>query len=70
MLLVPHAPLAADTLLEAFSAQGVKSTPYAYALDASGETTLELIEADPFVTSPRPVLSDGDWVALQGICGG
>lgn len=70
MLLLPHAPLEASRLLTAFSEKGVKSTPYAYALDASGETTLELIEADPFVTSPRPVLSDGDWVALQGICGG
>lgn len=70
MLLLPHTPVATSALLEAFSAQGVKSSPYAYALDASGESTLELIEADPFVTSPRPVLSDGDWVALQGICGG
>ena len=38
------------------------------ALDASGETTLALIEADPFTTTPKPVLGDGDWVALQGIC--
>ena len=59
-----------EILLGLFSHYEVKSTPYAYALDPSGESTLTLIEADPFETSPRPVLSDGDWVALQGICGG
>jgi len=59
-----------EALLGLFSQYEVKSTPYAYALDPSGESTLPLIEADPFETSPRPVLSDGDWVALQGICGG
>ncbi|MDV4145303.1 MULTISPECIES: hypothetical protein [Shimia] len=59
-----------ETLLGLFTKFEVKSTPYAYALDPSGESTLPLIEADPFETSPRPVLSDGDWVALQGICGG
>lgn len=58
-----------DALLGAFAAHEVKSTPYAYAIDPSGERTLELIEADPFVTSPKQVLGDGDWVALQGICG-
>lgn len=70
LVLLHHAPAAVSDLLAAFSALEVKSTPYAYALDASGEATLELIEADPFVTSPKPVLSDGDWVALQGICEG
>ncbi|MBR9841656.1 MAG: hypothetical protein GYB25_00730 [Rhodobacteraceae bacterium] len=59
-----------EILLGLFTYYEVKSTPYAYALDPSGENTLSLIEADPFETSPRPVLSDGDWVALQGICGG
>lgn len=70
MVLAADAPVDTQVLLTAFSDLGVKSSPYAYALDPSGETTLSLIEADPFVTSPRPVLSDGDWVALQGICGG
>lgn len=68
LVLLPHATVRYDALLEAFSDLGVKSSPYAYAVDMSGETTLELIEADPFVTSPKPVLNDGDWVALQGIC--
>jgi hypothetical protein len=70
MVLTPPPTPETETLLDLFTAYEVKSTPYAYALDPSGEATLPLIEADPFETSPRPVLSDGDWVALQGICGG
>ncbi|MTJ05797.1 MAG: hypothetical protein FH759_14040 [Sediminimonas qiaohouensis] len=58
-------------LLGAFDAQEVRSSPYAYALDITGEKTLPLIEADPYANSTsRPVLSDGDWIRLQGICGG
>lgn len=64
------APLAPEPLLARFAAADIRSTPYAYALDPTGETTLALIEADPFAsTPPRPVLSDADWVRLQGICG-
>lgn len=60
-----------DTLIEAFEAWRVRSTPYAYALDISGESTLPLIEADPFAAeAPEPLLSDADWLRLQGICGG
>lgn len=70
LVTIPHETLETDALLAAFAAREVKSSPYAYALDASGERTLALIEADPFVTSPKQVLTDGDWVALQGICGG
>ncbi|SHK07226.1 hypothetical protein SAMN05444000_11843 [Shimia gijangensis] len=69
LVVLPHTTLDTNTLLAAFSAREVKTSPYAYALDPSGERTLELIEADPFVTSPKQVLTDGDWVALQGICG-
>ncbi len=58
-----------DALIEVFKDQRVRISPYAFALDPSGESTLELIEADPFAVTPEPVLSDGDWVALQGICG-
>ncbi|TMV90496.1 hypothetical protein FGG78_12785 [Thioclava sp. BHET1] len=59
-----------DTLLRAFKAAGVSSTPYAYALDPTGESVLSLIEADPFkgAPAPRPVLADAQWVALQDIC--
>lgn len=45
------------------------STPYARALDPSGETVLALIEADPFAKeAPRPLMPDGDWISLQAIC--
>lgn len=64
-------PLDDETLLAAFQAADVPSGPYAYALDVSGESTLGLIEADPLrgQTQP-PILSDADWIRLQGICGG
>ncbi|MGR3714093.1 MAG: hypothetical protein ACU0A6_13350 [Shimia sp.] len=56
-------------LIEAFKTHRVRISPYAYAIDPSGEQTLPLIEADPFAVTPEPVLSDGHWIALQGICG-
>lgn len=58
-------------LLHRFERARVSSTPYAYALDITGESTLPLIEADPMRGGDSaPVLSDGEWVALQEICGG
>lgn len=65
-----QAPLPDTTLLDAFKAAELRTTPYAYALDVSGEATLGLIEADPYSTTPKPILSDGDWLRLQAICGG
>ena len=56
-----------SALLEAFRVAEVSSTPYAYARDISGETTIALIEADP--GGSAPVLADSSWVSLQGICG-
>lgn len=62
-----HAPQA---LLPRFEAAGVPSAPFAYDLDPTGETTLPLIEADPYPHGATdPVLADGAWVALQGVCG-
>lgn len=64
-------PLPDDVVLDGFRAWSVRSTPYAFAVDISGETTLGLIEADPFANgTPEPVLNDANWVRLQGICGG
>lgn len=64
-------PIANDRLLAAFSAAEVRSSPYGYALDRTGETTLPLIEADPFQAGgQRQIMTDGEWVSLQGICGG
>jgi hypothetical protein len=69
VLLAPPAPLADVALLARFEAAGVRSTPYAYALDATGESTLGLIEADPVpLARAAPLLADADWVSLQGIC--
>jgi hypothetical protein len=59
-----------DAILAAFKEASVRSSPYAYAVDISGETTIGLIEADPVTPQTAvQVLTDGDWVALQGICG-
>lgn len=59
-----------DVLLAGFHAWKLRSTPFAYAEDITGETTLGLIEADPFANkAPPPVLSDADWLRLQAICG-
>ncbi|MCK0126740.1 hypothetical protein MWU76_20280 [Gelidibacter sp. F2691] len=70
ILVAPQTELPATALLRRFEKQGVPSSPYAYALDLTGETTLELIEADPTpVANARDLLSDGDWIRLQGICG-
>jgi hypothetical protein len=58
-------------LIAAFADAKVRSTPYAYARDITGETVLDLIEADPIRGQPEsPLLSDADWLRLQSICGG
>lgn len=58
-----------EALLAAFDAAGVSSAPYGYALDPTGETTLGLIEADPWRAGSRdPVLAAQDWAAVQSIC--
>ena len=58
-----------DTLVARFAQAGVSLAPYAYARDLTGESVVALIEADPVPQSDPPVLSDGQWVALQNICG-
>ncbi|SEW25238.1 hypothetical protein SAMN05444851_2468 [Aliiroseovarius sediminilitoris] len=70
LLTAPTAPINHAALLARFAKAGVRSTPYAYALDLTGETTLELIEADPVpLADATPLLTDANWVRLQGICG-
>ncbi len=62
-------PLAAQ--LARFEAAALRSTPYAYALDITGETVLPLIEGDPMSGKlTEPLMSDADWLRLQNICGG
>ena len=70
LLMSPSKPLDQELLLPVFKARMVASTPYAYARDITGETTLTLIEADPMTGSVAPpVLSDRDWLSLRSICG-
>lgn len=57
--------------LAQFEAAALRSTPYAYAVDITGETVLYLIEADPMNGRlTEPLMSDADWLRLQNICGG
>jgi hypothetical protein len=69
LLVAPDEQPPTDNLLARFAAARVPSTPYAFALDVTGETSVALIEADPMAGGGGlPVLSDAEWVALQGIC--
>lgn len=66
----PTAPDLAPQL-EQFATAKVRSTPYAYARDITGETTLPLIEGDPMAGKlTAPLMSDANWLRLQNICGG
>jgi hypothetical protein len=63
-------PVPAEVLIPRFAAAKLPAAPYAYALDPTGETVLDLIETDALRRDElAPVLSDDDWVRLQGICG-
>lgn len=69
LLTAQREPLPDARLLKEFKSSSVRSTPYAYAVDISGETTIGLIEADPYArATTTPLLSDADWLRLQGIC--
>ena len=60
-----------EKLLEAFAERAVRSTPYAYARDVTGESVLTFVEADPMAgRAPVMLLTDADWLRLQNICGG
>jgi hypothetical protein len=69
LLARPSAPVQNTPLLLRFEQAQIPSSPYAYAIDISGETTISLIEADPLAQQDSArVLTDGEWVALQEIC--
>lgn len=71
LLASPPTPPEEAALLARFADAQVTSTPYAYARDVTGESTIGLIEADPMRgTTPPEIVNDGDWVRLQEICGG
>ena len=70
LMTTPNPPLADAALTERFAGAGISTSDYAFALDITGENTLPLVEADPLQDGAgTPVLGDGDWVALQGVCG-
>ncbi len=71
LLTRPEAQPPLDKQQALFDAAELRSTPYAYAVDITGESVLDLIEGDPMNGRlTAPLLSDADWLRLQNICGG
>ena len=71
ILTAPSADIPDAELVAAFTKAKLRTTPYAFARDVSGESVLGLIEADPSPDgSDSAVLSDSNWIRLQTICGG
>ena len=70
MILVAPRPTPSDeAILSMFEQIKLRTTPYAYAIDITGESTIGLIEADPMAgQNAQPILSDRDWLVLQSIC--
>lgn len=68
--LLTRTPVDVDqtTLLGAFQDARVSPAAYAFARDISGETTLPLIEGAALTATDQPLLTDGQWIALQQIC--
>lgn len=57
-------------LYKLFETTQVATGPFAEAIDPTGANTQGLVKSDKLGGERGPViLSDGDWVALQGICG-
>lgn len=68
-LTAPAPPLVQDDLIAAFRDAGISPAPYAFARDISGETTLPLVEGAALAPGDSaPLLTDGQWIALQQIC--
>ena len=62
-------PLDPQLLAQRFASAGIATRPYATALDPTGATVQGLLAADPFADKPPPlILTDSDWITLQGIC--
>ena len=58
-----------ESLLKRFQNARVATSPFAYALDLTGESTMTLIEGDPYKKISAPLLiQDSDWISLQTIC--
>ena len=71
VLVKPQASVEFTTLIKRFHDKNLRLTPYAYALDMTGEKTFSLIEADGLAGIDFvPSLPDRIWIQLQNICGG
>ena len=71
LLTTPRPDLSHQAILAALSDSDIRSAPYAYAVDITGESVINLIEADPMAGQQTvPILADQDWVQLQAICEG
>jgi len=71
LLAQPAPELDADALGPAFAQAEVPLTPYAMDRDPTGEDVADLLAADAYAEAEAPILiSDSEWVALQGICQG
>ena len=66
LLAADPAPVPPEALLARFAERRVAVGPYALARDLAGDNVEALLASD---MSGEPVLSDGEWIALQGICG-
>ena len=71
ILLQPKLTIETPLVIARFQELKLRMSPYAFALDMTGEQTLALVEADNLATwTFEPSLTDADWVRLQNICGG
>ena len=71
LLASPAPAFDADRLGPAFARAEVPLKPYALDRDPSGASVADLLAADAFADQEPPVLlTDSEWVALQGICEG
>lgn len=70
VLTAAQAAVSPAALAERFQAAGVPMAPYAKAAYPAGPEGAALAAADPYAHAPPPqaLMSDDDWVALQGIC--
>ena len=58
-----------NRLVQAFEAAQIPTQPYAFAVDPMGAQTRIMIANDPHAERDEPeILSDADWIRLQGIC--
>ncbi len=71
ILLQPQTAVQNAELINRFHTKNLRLSPYAYALDVTGEKTYTLIEADALSDLEfAPILPDRNWIQLQNICGG